>query len=946
MKDLEVQEIFLKNFPELKDNESQCNAVFNSDGPTLIIAGPGTGKTFTLVLRTLFLMLTERAKPSEIIVSTFTEKASFELRDRISQFSKKLGIRLNLHELKMGTLHSICEDFITHYFKKTPLNKNFTVLDDLTSKLFINENFKQIVEAYKIDGRFFGKWIGKWKTISYLVEYFNKITEELIDINKLIKNKDEFLKSLGQSYSTYRELLFESNKVDFAFLQKILYDLLLDNEVNKKITSQIKYVLIDEYQDTNYIQEQIALKLSKCHNNICVVGDEDQSLYRFRGATVRNILEFPNKFANCNIIKLLSNYRSHEKIIEHCNTFIESINWHSDDNEKYFRFPNKSVKVAETTFSPDYPAVFSIWVDSEKEEANRFADLVEFLLKNKIIQDPSDVALLLRSVRIDYSGPFIEALAKKNIKAFCPRARAYFENNEVKIAIACYALIFGFVNEDLNGYEHRSLIEEGLQLLSPYIGTPLASFVKFASKEFLELTNKQTLDKNVADYLYQLFAYKPFSDFLKDENKARNLSILSSLLNTFILYYHFPVISSKNKLAIKYNFFNSFLNLLISSGQNEFEDEDNPIPRGYVQIMTIHQSKGLEFPVVVVGSLDKQFSVGKEVDRVLSHFYHRGEFEPLNRVTTFDHARTFYVAFSRAQKLLVLSTSSTPKPIFNCVWEGLDQWPHVKKQTLLAQKFRSKAPYVPKKSFSLTSHINIYETCPRQYKFYKELEFTPSRTGQIIFGTLVHETIEDLHRSIIENERVDETKIIDDFEKNYKALVASGLRPLALHQRESAKNQVLTYFHNNKDLLKRVIDTEVDVSVEKDDYIITGKVDLLLGRDNKLEVLDFKSQSRPEMNDSILERYKKQLNLYAYILKERYNKEPERLYIYWTAEEKRKDALMEIEYDPKLVEEAGKHFDSVAKSILNRSYEINNWPDKTKVCKECDFKFYCRVEQL
>ena len=116
-----------------------------------------------------------------------------------------------------------------------------------------------------------------------------------------------------------------------------------------------------------------------------MVGDEDQSLYRFRGATVRNILEFPEKFNDCKIIKLLNNYRSHEKIIKHCNTFIESVDWRSKDKDKYFRFPNKSVKVAQSTISPDYPAVFSIWVDSEKEEASRFADLVEFLLKNKII---------------------------------------------------------------------------------------------------------------------------------------------------------------------------------------------------------------------------------------------------------------------------------------------------------------------------------------------------------------------------------------------------------------------------------------------------------------------------------------------------------------------------------------------------------------------------------
>ncbi|MHB8336116.1 MAG: ATP-dependent helicase [Ignavibacteriaceae bacterium] len=941
----ELQKLFLKEFPELENNSAQREAIFQTEGPALIIAGPGTGKTFTLVLRTLYIILSERAKPSEIILSTFTEKSSFEIRDRLSQFQKKLNVKLDLHELRTGTLHSICESFISSYIKKTPLNKNYSVLDDLTLSLFINENYKEIVEPYLIGNKYFDKWTSKWNTISNLAIYFNKITEELIELEDLIQSNNNFIKMIGESYSKYQTLLFENNKVDFAFLQKIFYDLLIDTEVNKKITSQIKYVLIDEYQDTNYIQEQITLKLSESNKNICVVGDEDQALYRFRGATVRNILEFPSKFSSCRTIKLLSNYRSHEKIIATYNSFINSINWFSSDKKTYFRFPDKSVEVASTTVSPDYPAVFSIWVDSEKEEANRFADLVEFLLKNKIVNDPSDIALLLRSVRIDFSGHFIDALAKKNIKAFCPRARAYFENDEVKLAFTCLALIFGFIDKDLDDYSHKYIIEEGLGLLAPFIGTPLASFIKRQAEEFFNLSGKDTLDKNVPDFLFLLFAYEPFSDFLKDENQSRNLSIFSSLLNTFQLYYHFPVISAKNKLAVKHNLFNSFFNLLLNSGQNEYEDDNNPIPKGYVQIMTIHQSKGLEFPVVVVGSLDKRFSVGKEVDRLLSPFYKREEFEPEDKITTFDHARSFYVAFSRPQKLLVLTNSSQPKSIFNPIWEGLDQWPHVKKQTLLAQQFQSKAPFIPKKSLSLTSHINIYETCPRQYQFYKDLEFTPSRTGQVLFGTLVHATIEDLHRSIIENEPVDEKKIAVDLEQNYKGLVASGLRPLALQQKEAALKQVINYFQNNKDLLKRVIDTEVDVSVEKDEYIITGKVDLLLGRDNKLEVLDFKSQQRPDSKDSILERYKKQLNLYAYILRERYKKEPERLYIYWTAEEKRKDALMEIDYDPQLVEEAGKHFDSVAKCILNRNFDIHSWPDKTKVCKECDFKFYCRTEK-
>lgn len=929
-------------FPDL--NETQKRAIFQTDGPTLIVAGPGTGKTFTLVLRTLYLMLSGKAEPSEIVLTTFTEKSAFELRDRLSQFSKTLGVKFNLHELITGTIHSACDKFTSQNIKSTPLNKNYTVLDDLTGSLFINEQFDDIIAPFKVDDKYFGRWKSKWFTISTLKAYFDKVTEEIISPEDLINEDDPFLQMLGSSYKAYREKLFNNNKVDFAFQQRLFYDLLTNKAISRKITSKIKYLLIDEYQDTNYIQEQIALKLVKPHNNICVVGDEDQALYRFRGSTVRNILEFESHFPKCTVIKLLENYRSHKTIIGTYNTFVNSVDWSNPHGKYQFRYPDKKVVPSSKTVSPDYPAVFSIWTDSLKDEAERFADLVEYLKKHKVIEDYSDVALLLKSVRLeDYSGPFIEALNKRNIRAYCPRARAYFENGEVKIMLACYALLLGFIGTDLQDYEHREVIEDGIKMLAPYKESALTSYLRRMSDKINDLTGKDALDENVTDFLYQLFAYKPFAAFLKDENKARNLSIFTSLLSSFQTYYHMPLITGRNKVALKYRLFNSFINLLLNTGQNEYEDESNPIPKGYVQIMTIHQSKGLEFPVVVVGSLDKQFSAQKDIDRRLMPFYQRDEFEPETRITQFDHARCYYVAFSRPQKLLVLSTPTEPKPIFGCVWEGLDQWPHVKKETLKAQKFKSKSPFIPKKTLSLTSHINIYETCPRQYQFYKELGFTPSRTGQVLFGTLVHQTIEDIHRAVLDEGTVSERSIADDFEKNYKGLLTNGLRPIGLKQKEEALRHVITYYKNNKAMFPRIIETEVDVSVEKDDYIITGKVDLLLGKDKKLEVLDFKSQARPEKNDQLIERYRKQLNLYAYILRERYQKDPERLYIYWTSEDKRKDALMEIEYDEKLVKEAGLHFDAVANCIIRKDFDIKERPDKTRVCKECDFKFYCRI---
>lgn len=184
--------------------------------------------------------------------------------------------------------------------------------------------------------------------------------------------------------------------------------------------------------------------------------------------------------------------------------------------------------------------------------------MVEYLLTNRVINDPSDVALLLRSVKLEHSKPFINTLYNKNIKAFCPRAKAYFENEEIKLLIACYALIFEFVGNDLDNYSHKEIINEGIQLLGNYASKPLANYIRLMNEKINALKDKESLDELPSDIPYQLFAYAPFSDYLKDENAARNLSQFSSLINSFMTYYHIPLISAKNKTTLKYSLFNSF----------------------------------------------------------------------------------------------------------------------------------------------------------------------------------------------------------------------------------------------------------------------------------------------------------------------------------------------------------------------------------------------------
>ena len=335
--------------------------------------------------------------------------------------------------------------------------------------------------------------------------------------------------------------------------------------------------------------------------------------------------------------------------------------------------------------------------------------------------------------------------APKGIPAFCPRARAYYDITEVRDLVACFAVLFGWHGigrgqvagavAELAAYVDAGIVQLGRRFGAPHL---LAAALQRWTGEIEALQEGEALDMRPADYFYHLLALDPFKSAVRNENTARNLAIFSQLLNIFQSYYHYTVVTHRNREFLRFHLFNSFLRLLYDGGINEYEDPDQPFPKGQVQVMTIHQAKGLEFPVVVVGSLSQQLSSPKQIDRDLTPFYQRPPFEPENRITLFDRMRLHYVAFSRPQKVLVLSANEPPKDHFAPIWQGLPQWPYVQKDLLAAQRFEVRERMPVKKTYSFTGDLKIYETCPRQYQFFRDYDFTPSRSAVIFFGLLVH----------------------------------------------------------------------------------------------------------------------------------------------------------------------------------------------------------------
>ena len=599
-------------------NPDQREAVLTTEGPVLMIAGPGTGKTHTLVNRLVYLVLEKGVRPEEIMIVTFTEKAGQELLTRISNEFARYGLDLNLNELYIGTFHSVCLRLLKEYAESAGETGAWRVLDDFEQPYLVCRNLRdfQGLRGYEqhIRERSF------WRQSLEICRYVNQMMEERVDLAAMDEDADEDMRFLARLVRRYQALLNRNGVIDFSSSQTKTYDLLVHNPaVLDEIRQRVRYYMVDEYQDTNFIQEQLIFLLAGERNNLCVVGDDDQGMYRFRGATIRNILEFPSKFpaGTCRVIHLDANYRSEPGIIEFYNRWMANeagmdlFCWDKYRYEKQIRAEK------EPAFSGD--SVFRCGGVSLDEEKRELLAMLRGLIRRGNISDYNQVALLFRSVKSEEAVEIGKFLEENGIPVYSPRSDLFFERDEVKELLGCLMMCFPRYLSDLK----QGLFVYGIsdRLRAYYIQCLMAarSCVKLDPPllAFLEKTGRtiqglrEGSELRLLDIFYRIIAFSPFREYLQISLKetvyrtraARNLSELSRMLAKFSHLHGMHVLSEDNKDRLPEELFNVFLKYLHEDGIGEYEDVSEYAPSGCISIMTIHQSKGLEFPVVVVGSL-------------------------------------------------------------------------------------------------------------------------------------------------------------------------------------------------------------------------------------------------------------------------------------------------------------------------------------------------------
>ena len=962
-------------------NAEQKKAIETTEGPVLIIAGPGTGKTYTLVERVIHLIRDKNVPPEQILIATFTNKAAKELVTRITNRLSGDKSSINVNEMYVGTFHSICHRIIKEYPEYSRISKNYRMMEDFEQLYLVYRNlhkFKEIKNIRYVMGTF----ISDWKMAEQVYKLVDNLREEMVDAEKLGSESNPKFPVVRDIMKVYSELLERENAVDFSGLQTECMRILKDNpDVLKELRNKIRYIMVDEYQDTNYIQEQLIFLLGGEHKNICVVGDDDQSLYRFRGATVRNILEFSSKFkpGECRSFKLEVNYRSNKSIIDFYNEWMKNpIGFRWKDDKNVYRL-DKTIRPAETNKKTRSPAVIKLTGDDTDIWCCNVCNFIKKLKETGKITNYNQIAFLFRSLAKEPVSALAVYLEREGINVYAPRSKMFFKRREILQALGLLMMMFPQFVEDYKKPPepvHKGLrptrvirqkgtydyaLDEAEKLLQSPENSRLKDFINEYAEKHRTLTG--TTDYAYSALLYRLFGYEPFSSILNTDMKsagaadirpARNLAMFTKMIvnyeDTAKISVLNGAVNDSGERWIDYStrrLFRIYLDRQISNGVNEYEDDSEYAPSGCVSFLTIHQSKGMEFPVVFVDSLlDKPFvsrksDPGSDTLRQIEDegFFNREPFEPRDDTPYFDFWRLYYTAFSRAQELLVLTLgSSLPSPSFKAVYDKAADY-ESREFNINEFNFSDVKDVDLKDTYSFTSHILVYEKCSRQYKFFKELSFTPVKENHVLFGMLVHQTIEDIHRAAIRKETalINPEQIERWLYHNYNTLSNRENLYLGEPQIRSALKHVMQYAEAQKDKWDTIRQTEVDVSLVKDKYILEGKIDLISGVGDTVEIVDFKSDGSPKADAERREHYRRQLQLYAHLVKERTGLEVSRMHLYYTGQ--KKEPTVSFDYEEGDVSETINDISRTVEKIQNK--EFGKGCDNRETCRNCDFLAYC-----
>lgn len=609
-------------------NDKQYEAVVNTEGPCLVIAGAGSGKTKVLTHKIAYLIGEKQVKPWNILAITFTNKAANEMKERIGNLVGDVSA-----DIWMGTFHSICVRILRRFIDRIGFDSSFIIFDTSDQRTLV----KACIKSIGLDDKMF-------TDRSVLSEISNAKNEMLEPDQYTVRANGDFRKEkIALVYEMYQKRLKENNAIDFDDIINYTIKILMENpDILEYYSDKFHYVLVDEYQDTNKAQFTLVTMLASKNGNITVVGDNDQGIYSFRGADISNILNFERDFSGTKIIKLEQNYRCTGNILKAANAVIKN-------NEVTY----KKELWTENEVG-NLPAVYS--AKNEYDEGTYIAQQIEHLRREEYYKY-SDFAILYRMNT--QSRAIEEILRRESIPYKIIGGLKFYERKEIKDIISYLRLIQNpsdnlslkrIINEPKRGIGKTSL--DKIEELSINSGVPMYEIIKNAeqyglnrvflnSREFVnaieELRAKKE-DIKISDLIKETLKKSGYTQALENENTIEAENRIENLDEFLTVAIEFEDESADNKLS-------DFLEgITLSSDIDNMEEAEET-----VTLMTLHSAKGLEFPVV--------FLVGME-EGIFPGYKSIGEPKELE-----EERRLCYVGITRAKEHLFL-TCSKQRTIF------------------------------------------------------------------------------------------------------------------------------------------------------------------------------------------------------------------------------------------------------------------------------------------
>ena len=603
-------------------NDKQYEAVINTDGPCLVIAGAGSGKTKVLTHKIAYLMQEKDIKPWNILAITFTNKAANEMKERVEAL-----VGDDAKDMWIGTFHSICVKILRRFIDRIGFDHSFVIFDTSDQRTLIKECLKDL----KIDDKMFTDRI-----VQFEISNAKNDMKEPEEYEAMVKG-DYRREKIASVYNLYQRRLKENNAIDFDDIINYTIKIFKENDdVLDYYTNKFNYILVDEYQDTNKSQFTLIRLLAKAHGNITVVGDNDQGIYSFRGADISNILNFEKDFKGTKIIKLEQNYRCTQNILNAANSVIK----------------NNEVKYKKKLWTENEEGALPTFhvSDDEYDEGRYIVEEINHLRREEYYKY-SDFAILYRMN--SQSRAIEEILRREDIPYKIVGGLKFYERKEIKDIIAYLRLINNtsdnlalkrIINEPKRGIGKTSL--DKIQAISEQTGIPMYQIIKEADQYGLSrvYSNAQGFIEVIEDLISKKDEYTitelikhtlketGYTKALEDENSIEAENRIENLEEFLTVAVQFEEEEADNDLS-------TFLEGITLSSDIDGMDEEEES----VTLMTLHSAKGLEFPVV--------FLVGME-EGIFPGYKSIGEPKELE-----EERRLCYVGITRAKNNLYLTCS-------------------------------------------------------------------------------------------------------------------------------------------------------------------------------------------------------------------------------------------------------------------------------------------------